>query len=449
MSPTSRSGDGLHQSATPRHGGRRGDPSGGGLAWWQVLTGLIAMGVLAAAALLAQPAAHDEEQVVTSGARSMVCPALAARGSLVTGAASGQYQLAALGSASQTLGGLRSTGAGAGSAGWLLQPVAQNQPVGGVLVRGSNAQWAACQEAESQSFVNVTDAAHVELVLVNPDPLSVSVNLTFHTRTGVATVAGARGLVVQPYASRVVPLSIVAPAGPTGIEVQTDSGRVLALARPVTTGTPGAQSAQVSATTTLLAGQPQGTSRTQLMVTNPGSRDATVSVDGLTQSGRVPLAGAQDVVVPAGTTKSLDLTASVAKERMALLIGSSGSAVVVSAQVHDGRPLQIPATDTARHLVGISPDAGQLTLANPGRSSVTAQVTRIRGGQSTTTRVVVPAGSSVSSAVDAGTIVDLDASAPLGASVVLGKSGSPQAVAPLVQSGGQGTLGLVTDQHLR
>lgn len=433
-------------SLPPRRGGTR--PADRRAARrWPIAAGLVVTAGLVAASLAGHAGTDAGVSVEAASTRTLSCAGLAPKGTLIVGTASDRFTVTPLGTGDATAtqrSGLVQVAAPANAAGWTLQPVGAQQPTGGVLVTGDDEQWSGCQEATRDSFVNVADASHYELVLVNPDPMSVSVNLTFHDSSGVETVAGARGLVVQPASSRVVPLSIIAASGPTGIEVATDSGRVLALARPITTQTAGPQEAQQAATTTLLAAQPAGSKKTVLMLTNPGSTDATVSVSGLTGSGQLSLAGAQNVTVPAGKAIGLDVSKQVAGEEIALLVRSD-QPVVASAQVTADRVVQVGAAEMSTSLTGIVPAAGRLRIANPGSTPVSVDVTI--GQSSSQSRTVAP-GSLVALDVPAGSVVRISATGPVGASVALTSGKTVEQIVPLQNGGGSTQLTMQTDPGL-
>ena len=354
-----------------------------------VVIGVVLLALLSSLSLLIHPTRNTGEDVTTTSVRSLACPQLNTSATLVAGSAGGSFILGSLGGTPGSVSGLVQQDAAKKS--WVLQPTGADQPVGGILARGSQWQWAECAAASANSYINVPDVSTADLVLVNPDPVSVAVNLTFFTAKGVRSVAGARGLVVQPKSSRVVPLSVLAGSGPAGIGVSTDSGRVLALARPVTAKSFGAQPAQAPQRVTSLPAVPKGARKVTLLLTNPGARDASVDVAGLTRDGRINLEGAQKVMVSAQQTLSLDVSKPVAGEEMGLQV-SSDQPIVSSAQVGDRSGVDIVPAPVLSQLNAVVPTDGSLYLMNPGASSATVEVSLSRGSGSpaVTSRLIQP-----------------------------------------------------------
>ncbi len=398
-----------------------------------------------ALSLVVRPASSGGEDVATTSVRSLTCPALAATATLVAGSATGSFALGSLGTTPGDVTGLvRRAGE---QKSWLLVPSGVDQPVGGILAQGGQWQWAGCGSASPKSYINVSDLSTSDLLLVNPDPVSVAVNLTFFTAAGVRSVAGARGLVVQPQSSRIVPLSVLAGSGPAGVAVSTDSGRVLALARPITAKSYGPQPAQQPARITSLPAVPKGSRKVTLLVTNPGAQDATVSVSGLTRTGRIQLAGAQQVSVPAQQMVRLDISKQVAQEEMGLEI-SADRPVVASAEIGDPTDgFQVSAAPIKSQLNAVVPTDGSLYVMNPGAASATVQVSLSTGsGTPTMTSRIIPPGAIAVVTLQKGTVLHLSSGQPVAAAVGMISSKKVVVMAAATEAAVSGNVSLTIDQ---
>lgn len=412
----------------------------------RLVLGLVLLVLLSLVSLLLHPARTNGENVTTTSVRSLACPSLNAPATLVAGSSTAPFGVTSLGGTPSSVSGLVQRDAAKKS--WLLQPSGADQPVGGILARGSQWAWAACAAASANSYVNVPDLSTADLLLVNPDPVSVAVNLTFYTSKGVRSVAGARGLVVQPQSSRVVPLSVVAGSGAAGIGVSTDSGRVLALARPITSSSFGAQSAQAPQLVTSIPAVPKGAAKVRVMVTNPGTRDATASVAGLTRTGRINLAGAQQVTVPAQQTVSLDISKPVSGDEMGLEV-SSDQPLVASAQVGDKSGLQLSAAPVLPQLNAVVPTDASLYVLNPGTASATVEVSLTSGsGNPAVTSRVIPPGALAVISLEKQTVLHLSSSRPVSAAVGMLSNNKVAVMAAASEASSTGSISLAINPSL-
>lgn len=386
-----------------------------------LLAALVTLALVCGLSLLARPAGGVGTDVATSSVRSLVCPSIGSGSSVLAGVAAGDAHLAPLGASTSTsVSGLVRRDAGTTS--WILDPSGPDQPVGGVLGEASK-QWAACGTATASSLILLDDAATHDLLLVNPDAAAVAVNLTFTGPKGPRSVAGARGIVVQPKSSRVVPMEVLAGSGFAGVQVATDSGRVLAVARPVTTDTPGVVAAQTAASDLVLPAVAAKSTRTTMYLSNPGTVAATVDVAGLTASGRLPLAGAQQVSVPASSTIELDLTQAVAGEAMALAISSDHPIGASAAVTTPGGPRWVEPAATAAQLVGLVPGNDTLVIANPGGDSATVQVQVTTAGSTASTSRVISGGAIMSVELTKDAVVRLSSARAVAAALSLSGTG--------------------------
>ncbi len=411
----------------------------------RLVAGVVVVALASALSLLVHPASSAGEDVATTSVRSLTCPALGATATLTAGSTTGSFAVGGLGGTPADVTGLVQKDAAKTS--WLLMPSGVDQPVGGILSRTGQWQWAGCEAASPSSYINVPDLSTSDLLLVNPDPVSVAVNLTFFTTSGVRSVAGARGLVLQPGSSRVVPLSVLAGSGPAGIWVATDSGRVLALARPITTQSYGPQPARQPGLITSLPAVPQGAHKVTLLVTNPGDEDATFSVAGLTRTGRIQLAGAQQVTVAAQHVLRLDISKQVAGEEMALEV-SSDRPVVASALVGDpANGLQVSAAPVKAQLNAVVPTDASLYVMNPDAASATVQVSLSSpsGTPAVTSRIIASGGLAVIT-LQKGTVLHLSSSHPVAAAVGMISAKKVVVMASATEAAVTGSVSLSIDQ---
>ena len=406
----------------------------------------VLLAVLSSSSLLIHPEGGNGEDVTTTSVRSLTCPSLNATATMVAGSTSGSFGLGSLGATPATVSGLAQRDAAKKT--WMLQPTGADQPVGGILARSGQWQWAGCASASPNSYVMLPDLSTSDLLLVNPDPVSVAVNLTFLTPKGVRSVAGARGLVVQPKSSRVVPLSVLAGSGPAAVGVSTDSGRVLALARPITGTSFGAQPAQSPQRISSLPAVPKGAGKVTLLLANPGARDASVDVAGLTRSGRIDLAGAQQVTVAAQQTLSLDITKAVAGEEMGLEV-SSDQPIVSSAQVGKGSGLGLAAAPVLAQLNAVVPTDASLYVLNPGSASATVEVSLSTGtGNPAATSRVIPPGALAVISLEKQTVLHLSSSRAVSAAVGMLSDKRVVVMAPASEAASTGSVSLSVDQSM-
>lgn len=158
-----------------------------------------------------------------------------------------------------------------------------------------------------------------ELVLTNPDAGQAEVDLRFYGRNGVVVVPGSPGLVVDPGSTRRIALdTLVSVEGPLTVSVRASEGRVSAVAldrRSVDfepTGADWQVPSVAPARTVVIPGVPEGAGTRRLLVANPGSERAQVTVSVLGIDGAFAPAGAELVEVPAESTAEVSLTEGLA-----------------------------------------------------------------------------------------------------------------------------------------
>ena len=153
-----------------------------------------------------------------------------------------------------------------------------------------------------------------ELVLTNPDDAQAEVDLQFFGEDGEVVVPGSPGVVVAARSTRTVSLdSLTTVTGPLTVSVDATTGRVAAVARDRFSdgldpaGADWHTSAVAPARRLLIPGIPDGDGARQLLVANPGTVRAQVTVRVLALSGPFAPAGAASVEVPPNSTAEVDL----------------------------------------------------------------------------------------------------------------------------------------------
>ncbi len=259
--------------------------------------------------------------------------------------------------------------------------------------------------------VDVSDQSQSELVLVNLDSTDAVVDLVVYGTGG--RLAAPRGLTVPGASATKVSLGVIKrQADPVTIEVSTSQGRVAAFVRQFTWqgSTPyaadwvpdgvGPQTDQV------LPGVLGGKGRRSLVVTNSGDRVADVQVNVLGPTGLMQLTDAQNLEVPPGASRLVDLAGGLAGEFAGLHLTSNvpvvagmladnglANAAIDSAVLGSASPL--PA-DAIWPLAAGASTASVLQLVNAGEQEQTVQVSTGDGKrQVKTTEVTVGANTTM------------------------------------------------------
>jgi hypothetical protein len=177
--------------------------------------------------------------------------------------------------------------------------------------------------------VGATAAYRTDLVLTNPDAGPAEVDLRFYGRNGLVVVPGSSGLVIDGGSSRTVSLdTLVTVEGPLSVSVRAATGRVSAVAlarRSVDFAPTGADwqlSAVAPARSVVIPGIPEGAGTRNLVVANPGSDRATVTVNVLGVDGAFAPAGAETLEVPAESTAEISVAAGLAGAAAAIQLSS-------------------------------------------------------------------------------------------------------------------------------
>jgi len=176
--------------------------------------------------------------------------------------------------------------------------------------------------------VDVRTQAQSEVVVSNLDGTSASVDLTAYGEDG--KVAAPRGVEVAGNSSATISLGVLPrQPGPVTVHVSSSDGRVAAFVRQrtwqadVPLGADWLPSGTEPASDLVVPGIPEGAGARKLALTNPGERTATVTIGVLSGSGPIGLTGFEQVEVPAGVTRTVDLAAGLAGQAGALQLRST------------------------------------------------------------------------------------------------------------------------------
>jgi hypothetical protein len=246
--------------------------------------------------------------------------------------------------------------------------------------------------------LGASDTDRTELILTNADDAQAQVDLRFYGRDGRVVVPGSPGLVIDARSSRTVSLSsVVTVDGPLGLAVQAGQGRVTAVAKrtrsdnlkPV--GVDWQIPTVAPALSQVIPGVPEDEGSRELVVTNPGSERASVTVQVLGLQGPYAPIGAETVDVPAESSAAVDLKPGLAGEAGTIKLVSDQpvTGAVVSSSDRDGAQPDIAVQSGAGPLVrtGVSALAttrsgdSELVLSNTGTkdTSVSLEVLSFDG----------------------------------------------------------------------
>lgn len=218
-------------------------------------------------------------------------------------------------------------------------------------------------------FVGVDTRAELRstLELTNPDAASAEVDLRFYGRTGRVIVPGSPGVVVDAQSTLSVAFdTLLSDEGPLTVEVRASTGRVAAVVEtqasskldPV--GADWQAASTEPANRTVIAGIPEGSGSRTLIVANPGTQRATVSVEALGLAGPYVPLGAETLELLPESTAELDLTAG--------MLGEAGAVRLTSDQPVTGAVRSGSSRDEA--LPDISFQSATSALLGSGMSAV-------------------------------------------------------------------------------
>lgn len=176
--------------------------------------------------------------------------------------------------------------------------------------------------------VDVRSRAQSEVVVANLDGTEASVDLTVYGEAG--RIAAPRGVAVAGNSSETISLGALPRSdGPLTVRVSSSDGRMAAFVRQrtwaldVPLGVDWVAAAGEPATDLVVPGIPAGAGQRRLVLTNPGERTATVTLGVLTDSGTIELTGSEQVEVPAGITRTVDLATGLDGQAAALKLTST------------------------------------------------------------------------------------------------------------------------------
>jgi hypothetical protein len=216
-------------------------------------------------------------------------------------------------------------------------------------------------------------------VLSNPDDAQAEVDLRFYGEAGLVVVPGSPGLIVPAHSSRTVALApLVNRPGPLSVLVRATRGRVSAMSRDLYSQQlkpAGADWHAASAspnTNVVIPGMPEGEGARDLVVTNPGTQRAQVTVSVLGVQGAFSPAGAETLEVGGESTATISLGAGLAGQPAGIQLASDHP--VTAAVISTATRLDPNSGVAAQPDIAIQPAAQAL-----GRTGVAAMATTDSG----------------------------------------------------------------------
>ena len=173
------------------------------------------------------------------------------------------------------------------------------------------------------------DTDRTQLILTNPDDAQAVVDLRFFGRRGRVAVPGSPNITVAGRSTRTLTISaLVQTEGPLSVAVRTSSGRIAAIARELRRfkGEPAGADWQLGAAapavSVVIPAVPEGDGVRRLVVTNPGTVRAAVTISALGIQGEFAPAGAETLDLEPESTAEVDLTTGLAGEPGAIKLSS-------------------------------------------------------------------------------------------------------------------------------
>lgn len=234
-----------------------------------------------------------------------------------------------------------------------------------------------------------------QLVLVNPDQGPAVTDVTVLTAGGLREVSRLRGLAVEAFGRTRVDLSRVVPEKQdVTLRVHVTRGRLapavvdrmqeIGESRVVRTWLPGQDA---PAETSMLLGAGRGPGERTLVLANAGEDETRVRIRAVTADSEFEPQGVEPVVLPGGTTVTVDLSSFFASENAAGVVGLTVTAdVPVSASLRSRRGARmsyaVPSPALAGPAATLVPGGGsRLVLA--GADEVTEVVVKQRAADGT------------------------------------------------------------------
>lgn len=276
---------------------------------------------------------------------------------------------------------------------------------------------APCRKPRSEFWftgVRSNAGAQATIDLVNLDVVEAAVNVTVFGPNGPLPTPGGRGVVVAAQSRGQLALGpLVDSPDPVTVQVTTSSGRVAAVVRqrtfdgPRPLGGDWISPAAAPASEIVVPAVPGGDGPRTLVVGNPTDRTAQVTVDVLGSDGPYPPVGAEQVDIPAQSTRTFSLEGALQGKAAALRLRATREVVaaVESRGAKDWTTLTTAAPMGAKAVVTV-PAAGarlSVTWANPTGSPAH---TELRATDAAGTEVVAR---TADVAPGASLVVDFDA----------------------------------------
>jgi hypothetical protein len=209
--------------------------------------------------------------------------------------------------------------------------------------------------------IGADKADRTELILTNPDEAQAEVDLRFYGRRGRVVVPGSPGITIPGRSSRTISVSsLVQTQRPLSAVIRASSGRVTAVAQELRTNRlqPDGADYQLASTppstTVVIPGVPDGDGGRRLVVTNPGTVRASVTVEVLGLQGAYAPVGAEGIELAPESSADLDLTAGLAGEFGAVKLTSDQpvTGAVISSSQRPAAQDDIAIQSAAAPLVG-------------------------------------------------------------------------------------------------
>ena len=304
----------------------------------------------------------------------------------------------------------------------------------------------------------LTPTTQAEIVLANLDATDAAAAITVWTKDGLQRAPGLGAVKVLAGQTSTVPLNIqLTSDAPVALRVASSSGRLVAYLRQrlwqgaQPRGADWIPSGPAPARGLVVPGVPSGPGRRDLVIVNPGAKDAVVSVTMLGENGPVVPAGLDAIVVPAESTLTTDVAPSLAEQPGTLEITSTTDVTAGVILSTDGSDDQTdPAFITAGTPLG--PDGLwpfpvakstrlELQLTNPSAAPAVATVTSASapGKDEKVTQVEVPPETSLRVRMPSLAVAVVRVQTPskelYGAMIATGKVGTINGLAVVGMSG--------------
>ena len=248
-----------------------------------------------------------------------------------------------------------------------------------------------------------------DLYVANPTGTAADVSVSVWSAKGQLTPPRLASVPIPPRSSVYIPIATVTPDAATlALHVHATSGAVTAalmdqrLHGVTPLGSDWIPATAPPARSLVVPGYPAGSGTRTLVLANPGDDDATVNLRVVNGSGSFAPSGANQVVVPAGRTKTVDLSRAFAGLTGAATLQSDQPVVAQGLAVTTAAPKLSdlmwlaaipPLTGPGAFADGHVPDSGSsaLLLTAPD-AAAEVRLTSLNGFHRT---VTVPAGRSV------------------------------------------------------